>query len=212
MSETTTDTTKVVDPVTESKAEDVIFDSKPQEEVKPKESTEAAVETKEEQTEPEKKADEPKQDSKEVDAKLELKDGLTQADLDEVQSMMKEYSLSKEAAQKILDSRANFVSSIDSAQKERMKKVADGWKTESMNDPEIGGDKLVKSVNMADRAIKMFAPQGFREILDETGLGNHPLLVKFLARVGKQIDSDSIEKPLKSGVTEGLSIEDRFYR
>jgi hypothetical protein len=81
--------------------------------------------------------------------------------------------------------------------------------------------KSIKQVQAdAARAIDRLAPTGFREFLNETGIGQHPAMVAILYQAGKTLAEDSnhepsdasksSEGPVAKGRSGGLSTS-KFY-
>ena len=92
--------------------------------------------------------------------------------LDAVQPALKEAGLSQIQAQKLMDAYSGQL------------------QAESKGDKEIGGDKFDESIGSAKRAIDKFGTPKLVEVLDQTGLGNHPEFIRLLTRVGKLIAED----------------------
>ena len=74
------------------------------------------------------------------------------------------------------------------------------WGETVKADKEIGGDNLDESLGNAKTAIKQFASDGLRQLIDRPskdnpgglGLGNHPEFIRFMARVGRALGESSI--------------------
>lgn len=105
-----------------------------------------------------------------------------------------EIGLSQEAAQKFLDKMAPILSEHLS---EQAREVQKGWHTSSAADKEFGGEKLKENLAIATKALDHLdsIPRGekttpLRTLLQETGLGSHPELVRLLIRAGKAIRGD----------------------
>jgi hypothetical protein len=58
------------------------------------------------------------------------------------------------------------------------------WIDETKADKEIGGDKLDATLATAKRALDAYGSPQFIEMLNQSGLGNHPEVVRFCAKVG----------------------------
>lgn len=148
------------------------------------------------------------------DFKLEVsKDsGLTENDALEVTALAKEAGLSKEVAQKLLDNRATQLKNVFETQKTDYENKVIGWKKELENDPEIGGVNFKTSILQANIILDKFASPKLRKDLDSTGLGNHPELVRFIARLGKEFSTnDTMVKGGNSFAAPARSIEDIMY-
>lgn len=59
-------------------------------------------------------------------------------------------------------------------------------------DKEIGGDKLTANIGMAQKALDQFGTPELRTYLEQTGLGNHPDLVRCFMKIGKSMGEDSM--------------------
>ncbi len=148
------------------------------------------------------------------DFKLEIskESGLTENDALEVTALAKEVGLSKEVAQKLLDSRASQLKNVYEAQKAEYAVKMNEWKKELENDPEIGGANFKTSILQANIILDKYASPKLRKDLDSTGLGNHPELVRFIARLGKEYSTnDTMVKGGNSFAAPARSIEDIMY-
>lgn len=101
----------------------------------------------------------------------------------------KEAGLSGEAAQKMLDKLAPV---LEARQLQQIEATRTSWATAAKADKEIGGDKLPESLSTAKRALDQFGTPALRELLDSTGLGNHPEVIRAFARAGKAISEDKV--------------------
>lgn len=81
---------------------------------------------------------------------------------------------------------ASFMASV---QKQAAETQA-AWAAEVQAHPELGGDKLPQTKALAAKALEL-APEGVREFLNSSGLGNHPGLVAWAAKVGQALSQDT---------------------
>lgn len=100
----------------------------------------------------------------------------------------KELNLSQDAAQKLLDKMAPIV---EQRQIQQIEQVRTQWADASKNDKEFGGDKLQDNLAVAKKALDQFGTPELRTLLNESGLGNHPDVIRFMYRAGKAISEDS---------------------
>jgi hypothetical protein len=200
----------------EVKTEDVLFT----EETK-QPQVEAKTETTEVKAEAEGKGQEVKADekgtedapTKETEFELEVTadSGLKAEDVEFVKKFAKENNLTKEAAQKILADKAKAISDFKAGQTQELEKRKVEWLDLSKSDKEVGGEAFNQSVTLANRAIEEFAPPELRKVLDESGLGNHPMLIKTFARIGKKMSNDSLVGAPKSQAAKTVADYDLFY-
>lgn len=80
------------------------------------------------------------------------------------------------------------------AQAEAHANTVKGWAAELKADKDYGGDKLPATLADCKKVMDTFATPALREYLDGTGLGNHPELVRFVAKIGKGLSEDVFVK------------------
>ncbi|MBH1918616.1 peptidase [Serratia surfactantfaciens] len=114
----------------------------------------------------------------------------------------KELGLSQEQAQKLVD----IYPQIQHQQAEAWSKQVADWGEQVKADKEIGGDKFNASVGAAQRALDQFGNPELREYLNASGLGNHPALVRFCAKVGKAMAEDTFVVPNQGGQRSAADI------
>lgn len=114
----------------------------------------------------------------------------------------KELGLSQEQAQKLVD----IYPQIQRQQAEAWSKQVADWGEQVKADKEIGGDKFNASVGAAQRALDQFGNTELREYLNASGLGNHPALVRFCAKVGKAMAEDTFVVPNQGGQRSAADI------
>lgn len=143
---------------------------------------------------------------------LKLPDGslLDAKALAQVNEFAKANKLTNQEAQAVLERESNAIASYVESQKAAVAEKQKAWIESVKTDKEIGGDGLGKNVEMAKRVIDRYGSDAFRQALNESGLGNHPELVRLLVRVGKAMSEDQLVIP---GTTSGAkkSMEDLFY-
>ncbi len=99
----------------------------------------------------------------------------------------KELKLQPEAAQKLLEKVAPAMQERQSQQLEQMRNE---WLEASKADKEFGGEKLTENLTVAKKALDAFGSPELRTLLNESGLGNHPEVIRFFLRAGKAISED----------------------
>lgn len=100
----------------------------------------------------------------------------------------KELNLTQEAAQKLLDSMAPKIAERQMGQLEAIRSE---WAQASQIDKEFGGDKLNENLAVAKKALDQFGTPELRALLNESGLGNNPEVIRFMYRAGKAISEDA---------------------
>lgn len=100
----------------------------------------------------------------------------------------KELNLTNEAAQKILD---KMGPTLASRQESQVKALRQEWVASAKADSEFGGEKLASNLATAKKALDTFGSTELRTLLNTSGLGDHPELIRFMYRAGKAISEDS---------------------
>jgi hypothetical protein len=111
---------------------------------------------------------------------------LDKAAADEFSGIAKEYGLTQEQAQKVADVGAKMVQ----RQLEAHAAQVAAWTEAVKTDKEIGGDKLNENLAIARKTIDTFGSPELKNVLNQTGLGNHPEIVKLAYKIGKAISDD----------------------
>lgn len=108
--------------------------------------------------------------------------------IDAYSEAAKELDLTQEGAQKLLDKVAPVVRK---QQVEQIEAVRNQWTESSKADKEFGGDKLDENLAVAKKALDQFGTPELTQFMKETGLGNHPELIRLFYRVGKNLNEDT---------------------
>ncbi len=119
----------------------------------------------------------------------------------------KELNLPQEAAQKVLDKVAPVM-------QERQAKAAEqvrlDWANESQSDKEFGGESLNDNLTVAKQSLDAFGTDALKSLLQDTGLGNHPEIIRFMYRAGKAISEDSYVGNSEGANAKGNSMPKDF--
>lgn len=99
----------------------------------------------------------------------------------------KELNLSQDAAQKVLDKMAP---ALQARQAEQINSIRDEWVSLAKSDKEFGGEKMSENLGVARKALDAFGSPELRTLLNESGLGNHPEVIRLFYRAGKAISED----------------------
>jgi len=124
---------------------------------------------------------------------------------EELGSIAKELKLSQADAQKFADVGAKMVQRQAEAHQELVQSWVDAVKT----DKEIGGDKLAENLALARKTIDTFGTPELKAILNKSGMGNHPEIVKLAFKVGKAISDDGFVRG--GNTTPQLSAAEILY-
>jgi hypothetical protein len=127
------------------------------------------------------------QTSEEIVYEFQMPEGVQFADgeMDEFKNVAKDLKLPKDAAQKIVD----IATKREQARSEAFVETVRGWEATTKADKELGKDE---NLALAKKAIDTFGSPELKAVLDSSGLGNHPEVVRAFLKIGRQISEDSI--------------------
>lgn len=117
-------------------------------------------------------------------------------------------NLTQEAAQSML---TTLAPAMAKRAQDQVAAIHAQWLADTKADKEIGGDKLDENLAVAKKARDAFATEGFRDFLEQTNLGNHPEMIRFMHRVGKAMSEDSLVTPGGGSKTPEMSAAQRMY-
>lgn len=139
---------------------------------------------------------------------LRLPDGFKpDATFEKFQETAGKHGMKQEAAQEVFD----LYVSARQAQEAAANDVRNKWATALQADKEIGGAAFEASKVEAKKAMTRFASPELQSFLHNTGLGNHPELVRAFVKIGKALGEDTLDGATKSNhATEPQSQEARL--
>jgi hypothetical protein len=129
-------------------------------------------------------------DGKDIETQIEMDKVL----LDKATPVLKELGLSNDKANKLAPLVLDVQARMAEQQAEDHKAMTAQWARDAEKDPEIGGKKWSETQALAAKALDHYgAPKGseFRQLLDDTGLGNHPTMIAMFRKVGASIAEDT---------------------
>lgn len=127
--------------------------------------------------------------------------------LEQFSEVAKELNLSEADAQKVID---KIAPALAAKQTEVLEAARVQWETDAKGDKEFGGDKLTENLAVAKKALDKFGTPELRELLNTSGLGNHPEIIRAFYRAGKAISEDKFVGGNPSP-GDGKSLADRLY-
>ncbi len=156
-------------------------------------------------------------DSKVVPEKYEFKvpEGMTldTALVDKLTPVLKELGISQSAAQKLMDAYAPHIAEQFKAQQKSLddgwNKIKSDWKNETTK---LLGAEPAKELAHAAKFINKFGTPELRQMLNDTGVGNHPEMVKIMIAAGKAISEDAMPSGKKTSGNPEAGIDPaKFY-
>lgn len=113
---------------------------------------------------------------------------ISELDVQAYSNVAKELGLSQEQAQKFFDiSRKEITETLV----QKVKTQSDLWYKEVLNDPEIGGAKFETTKQNIGKVMAKFGNSELRALFDSSGMGNNPIILKFINKIGEAIGEDN---------------------
>ncbi|MDD4915725.1 MAG: hypothetical protein PHW13_11895 [Methylococcales bacterium] len=84
------------------------------------------------------------------------------------------------------------VKAADFQQPAFIKQQAAEWEAAIKADKELGGEKLPENLSVAWKALNALGSDALLQLLDKSGLGSHPDLIRAFYRAGKLISEDAL--------------------
>lgn len=115
-----------------------------------------------------------------------------------------------ERAEKLMNLHADAMKQASEEISEQWTKTREGWVDQVKKDPEIGGDKLESEVlPTIGKVMEEFGSEDLRNLMDESGMGDHPEFVKFMYKIGKSFQEGA---PVSGSPSDApKSLADRLY-
>jgi hypothetical protein len=107
---------------------------------------------------------------------------------DQFKATAKELNLTQDQAQKV----AELGAQMRQRDAEAIVAIRADWVNQTKSDPELGGANLDATLGVARKAVDAYGSDSFKQFLNESGLGNHPEVVRFMAKVGKTVAEDRV--------------------
>ncbi len=112
--------------------------------------------------------------------------------LEKALPVFKELNLSQEQAQKLVNLQTEYIQEAAKEQQDVWEKTKEDWRDEAKNDKEFGGAAFDENVALAKKGRDAFGSTEFNNMLDITGAGDHPEMVRFLIKAGKAVSEHEI--------------------
>jgi hypothetical protein len=128
--------------------------------------------------------------------------------LGEFTAIAKELKLSPADAQRLAD----VAVGLQRRQAEAHAKTVQDWVAASKGDKEFGGDAFDASLASAKKALETFGSPELTELLDGTGMGNHPSVIRFFVKLGKEISENRfVSAGSRAPTAAGQSLAKALY-
>lgn len=118
-----------------------------------------------------------------------------------------EHGLTKEAAEKLAPLGALIAESAVAKVTAEMDTIRSNWREEIANDPVLGSKEQMA---IANKGLEAYGSPELRKLLDETGLGDAPAVIRAFHKIGLTVKEDVVERG-GSGDTRITSAADVMY-
>lgn len=102
------------------------------------------------------------------------------------EGVARELGLTQDAAQKLVETMAP---QMQQAQQALFDAQREQWKTDARNDAEFGGEKFDANMAVAKKALDAFGTPALKNMLNDSGLGDNPDVIRFFHKVGQKLSS-----------------------
>jgi antitoxin component HigA of HigAB toxin-antitoxin module len=131
--------------------------------------------------------------------------------LDGIAPTLKDLNLSHTQAQALVDKFIDTQKSKAEAATAKWGETVAGWQEQAKKDPEIGGAKWADTERDAVSAVRRFGTPALTEYLEASGAGNHPEIIRLMAKVGSMIAEDNPAISENPGGKGGKDASARLY-
>ena len=136
-------------------------------------------------------------------------------DVAEIGALAKGLNLPQDKAQTVVDAAAKLVAQAQQkqadAQVETVNTLHADWRDQCKTDKEFGGEKLGENLARAKAAMEATATPQLALLLDKSGLGNHPEVIRHFLKVAPAFLADGFVPGGKAPETAGKSAEKVLY-
>lgn len=147
-------------------------------------------------------------------SELELPEGM-QLDEQLAETMspaFREAGLTQEQASTLAKAYAGQMQASAEASADAAKQLVGGWLKDAKADKEVGLNNWKGSVDAANAVIRKFGtPELVNDVMVGQGIGNHPEMVRLLARIGKAIGDDQLITGEQTDTGDAVSQETVWY-
>lgn len=109
----------------------------------------------------------------------------------EFKSVAKELNLPQDKAQRLADIGAKLVQKSGTQNAEVVKAARAEWSAAAQADKEFGGEEFKANLVYARKALDTFGTPELKQVLNGSGLGDHPEFIRFMYRAGKAVSADT---------------------
>lgn len=113
-----------------------------------------------------------------------------------------------EQAQKLVDLQARLARDASETGSKAWEEIQTDWVSKVKADPDIGGANFENTMTSIGKLVTHYGDQELRDAMNLTGAGNHPAMVKFLAKVAKDFNEGT---PISGAPVNTSSALEQMY-
>lgn len=136
---------------------------------------------------------------------------LDQELMQEFQPIAEELELDHNKAQQLMDTHFQALQKFQDQIVDQHQQQVQQWAEEAAKDSEFGGDNYQASLQTAKQALDKFGTPELREVLNQTGMGNNPELIRFCVRAGQAMSEDTFDRDGQGAAQESRSPEQILF-
>lgn len=127
---------------------------------------------------------------------------LPASEIETVAAYAKARGLSNEAAQEVLAQRHDAVKAFHESATQKFRERATQWVNEAKADKSLAGEQgqdFDANAGLAKRALNHFFGKELDAVLNETGYGNHPAILRGFLKIAKAMGEDTLAQGVHGG-------------
>ena len=101
--------------------------------------------------------------------------------------IVNKYGLGRDAVAELTALQATAMKNVSDGGTKAWSDMQEKWTGEVKADPEIGGEKLPEVLGSISKLVDKYGTPDLRSAMDVTGAGNNPHVIRFLAKVAKDL-------------------------
>lgn len=135
---------------------------------------------------------------------LKVPDGFTLAApvLDSFKAIAAEAGIKADQAQKLLD----LYTGHEAEKARAWGDQVEAWHAEIVADPKLGGANLPATTEACARVMARYGTPELKDLLNHTGFGNHPVLVRMFAAIGAELAPDAFVNDGRAAAPNPLAV------
>lgn len=128
--------------------------------------------------------------------------------LTKFQELAKASGWTQEQAQAVI---TDFTANVQEDMASKHAKLTETWAEQLKADPAFGGQSYETNLAIAGQAVSRFGGQELIDVLNELGIGNHPVLARTFLKIGKATSEGSVPGLGSASAGAPKSLAERMY-